>query len=231
MARNPSNPIGREADDKLKEMRKVQGGCAFFPRQRQKEGVARIFQKLYFFFSFVYFLYLYFVLVVFEFESPRWLRLLSEAKTKRRCSAFISKVVFLFSFFVFVFCISGIWIWKSREAVCVSFRRKRQKEHVARLSHKFKQHCVAIGANDWVSVASRILHKSCCVYNAFVLKPQCRCNPSTFFCSAKLLQKPPQLVTEVPPWNIDCAFCSLVACSSCKTFALDQIRNPSDQKC
>ena len=81
--------------------------------------------------------------------------------------------------------------------MCVSFRRKRQKEHVARLSHKFKQHCVAIGANDWVSVESRILHKSCCIYNAFVCKPQCRCNPSTFFCSAKLLQKPPQLVTEV----------------------------------
>ena len=66
-----------------------------------------------------------------------------------------------------------------------------------RCSTSFKQHCVAIGANDWVSVESRILHKSCCVYNAFVLKPQCRCNPSTFFCSAKLLQKPPQLVTEV----------------------------------
>ena len=105
MARNPSNPIGREADDKLKEMRKVQGGCVSFPRQRQKEGVARIFQKLYFFFSFVYFLYLYFVLVVFEFESPRWLRLLSEAKTKRRCSAFISKVVFLFS----IFCICSLY--------------------------------------------------------------------------------------------------------------------------
>ena len=51
VARNPSNPIGREADDKLKEMRKVQGGCVSFLRQRQKGGVARSFQKLYFFFS------------------------------------------------------------------------------------------------------------------------------------------------------------------------------------
>ena len=186
MARNPNSPIGREADDKLKEMQKVQGGCVSFLRQRQKGGVARSFQKLYFFFS----------------------------------------------SFVLVFCIICIWIRKSREAVCVSFQRERQKEGVARLSHKFKQHCVAIGANDWVSVESRILHKSCCVYNVFVLKPQCRCNPSTFFCSAKLLQKSRQLVTEVPPWNIDCALCiSLVACSSCKTFALKQIRNPSDKKC
>ena len=59
VARNPSNPIGREADDKLKEMRKVQGGCVSFPRQRQKEGAARLFQRLYFIFPFCVFVFVF----------------------------------------------------------------------------------------------------------------------------------------------------------------------------